>query len=560
MKKTALAFSMACILSAATLTGCSSKVNPLQVDGKDVVFTMGEKNYTVEDLFGLGSEEFTYNLLNTESTKTLAFKAIQKAVIQQSVKKGSNIIAEAELEEKKWRDNIKEQASEFGISTKEQTEKAMKEIGAETNEDVKEYFIYQAQQKQIKTLYIDANLEAKATDDVATQKSKLLGQYVDTTLPYHVKHVLVKVSDQKNYYKKVVSIQENKEYTLEQGATLTELEANKLGSVIMQLALGKANGNVNSFANIARSKSEDEGSALKNGDLGIMDINTSYVDEFKYGLYSYELAMGNISAENKTKFNISNEVNTSLFGASGIYADTAEKANGISTVKVGELYKQFVTNGESKGNQDWEAIKNDPTKEKPLLYPRNIAYNSLLNTPKVQFLEVESGIDTTLFPESAQSTITIDGKKIVADCSDASNPKPIILARSSYGMHFIAVEMAPYAKDIYTYYGKTGPYVTNMKKLDDTNAAQAIQDQVVNFLKGASADSTLSPNDMLYEYAIYEAYKTDDIKFVNKKIEAIINQQIEAVKAERKFLNENYKLASWERYLRLLQRDIEARA
>ena len=65
---------------------------------------------------------------------------------------------------------------------------------------------------------------------------------------------------------------------------ITEAEAKKLYAVANRLAIQR---NGETFGEVAREMSED-GSKEQFGDLGIMSKATSFVNEFKLGIYAYD--------------------------------------------------------------------------------------------------------------------------------------------------------------------------------------------------------------------------------------------------------------------------------
>ena len=138
--------------------------------------------------------------------------------------------------------------------------------------------------------------------------------YLKEKLPYHVKHILVNVdTSDTNYYKGTISSQ----------------NVDNLYTVVSELA------NLRDFGEVAFDKSEDTGSQIQFGDLGIMDTSTSYVNEFKLGIYAYD-----------TYFNTNEEINKSyyeLLDAKGKVIYKSPESNNISgsklSFKIDEKYE-----------------------------------------------------------------------------------------------------------------------------------------------------------------------------------------------------------------------------
>jgi len=98
-------------------------------------------------------------------------------------------------------------------------------------------------------------------------KDKIPG-YLESKFPYHIKHILVKISAKEND---------------DVFGEITSAEAAKLCRVITQLANGT------SFETVASSTDNDDETARKNhGSLGIMSKDTEFVNDFKLGTYLFE--------------------------------------------------------------------------------------------------------------------------------------------------------------------------------------------------------------------------------------------------------------------------------
>ena len=91
--------------------------------------------------------------------------------------------------------------------------------------------------------------------------------------PYHVRHVLINVSAS---YSNFVT------------GEITQDDAKSLSTAVFSLAGDPRSGSSTrqTFGQIALSQSDDEGSATRYGDLGLM--SDSYVNEFRLGIYAFE--------------------------------------------------------------------------------------------------------------------------------------------------------------------------------------------------------------------------------------------------------------------------------
>ncbi|MCH3909113.1 MAG: hypothetical protein LKJ81_02460 [Bacilli bacterium] len=121
--------------------------------------------------------------------------------------------------------------------------------------------------------------------------------WIKEQMPYHTRHILIKFANGKTG-----------EYTQDKIAESTGSseggEATNLAQVIIQLAGASYSTNVDSnnnrttnistasnrlsFGSIAKSMSDDSSSAAAFGDVGFMSKTTSFNNEYKLGLYTYE--------------------------------------------------------------------------------------------------------------------------------------------------------------------------------------------------------------------------------------------------------------------------------
>ncbi|MFA6754909.1 MAG: peptidylprolyl isomerase [Bacilli bacterium] len=279
--------------------------------------------------------------------------------------------------------------------------------------------------------------------------------YLNKRLPYHVKHILVNVDATEG------------EYT---SGTISSANVQSLYNTITDLANGV------SFGEVAEDRSDDSGSASIFGDLGIMENSTSYVNEFKLGVYAYD-----------TYFNTGSEVNKSLSTDSNPFSvpedDEAEiKKLGIAEIPYGAIAYMYTKKDTTKATSG--AVVNDGNES---FYPRNIMFNKYFNNHNLAFITPNSLISdtenyptqvnagdtlnehwsdldengkwttaTTTYPgtESMSGFQNITIKKYNSDgtsngtttkkvlCDDKGNPILVVRAgTSSYqGVHFIVVE------------------------------------------------------------------------------------------------------------------------
>ena len=275
--------------------------------------------------------------------------------------------------------------------------------------------------------------------------------YLKEKLPYHVKHILINVDATSGAY---------------YNGTISSDNVQNLYLAISELAAGT------SFGQIAEDLSNDTQSAATFGDLGIMDTSTSYVNEFKLGIYAYD-----------TYFNTNSEITTSLSATENPFKIPDEDGSyvrslGIASIPYGAITKMNELKDTTLDNSNKEVNDGDAT-----YYPRNILFNKYFNNHNLGFItpddlsaknptledqddklnahytdlndngQWENGIESSAYSEmkgfrnvtlkNYDSNGTYIGnitKKIL--CDDNGNPILVVRAgTSSYqGVHFIVVQ------------------------------------------------------------------------------------------------------------------------
>jgi hypothetical protein len=421
MKKRLLPLSLMFLVTTAFASGCSkndSDVKNKVVDGKSVLFSLNGVNYFVDELISTDVTDYD-SFFQTETGAQALYTAVEDALIQQvatsfSTTIKNSILAQVEIKMEEWNDAVEGYATTNGVSKRTAERLLLEQQGFDTPDQLELSYKVAEQRKEVLKQFKDLSEPAL----VNTSDDTLLEKYVTNAAPMIVKHVLVKVANSANVYAK---------------GTLTENEASKLGTVCNQLAVKSAtyqapgytpNAYNFDFADIAIAYSED-GSASVGGNLGIVDTYTSFVNEFKYGLYATQIAQQSEPAATlyKTKLGVSTNLEEDLFGTNGIYAEG--KFNAIS---VGDVCSVLMNDYQATGNQLPGVDEADYDAQ---LFPRNIAYNKYFNFPGVQFLTTDSAAvaDNKLY-----SPLT-DKANLVLDAAG----NPIVVVKSTYGIHFISV-------------------------------------------------------------------------------------------------------------------------
>lgn len=276
----------AAIASIASLTACNTdQTGPsgLKKDGDSfVVATItsveGQKEVKMyaDDLY----ERF----LSTSAGQQKVYDRIRREIIIEGFKANDYFGQDSYkviLEKKNTKKDslVKEYKDKHKDKYQEELDKLVAENGAK---DLDDYVI-----NYILIDEVIALLDAKYKDDytkgtnwdkdnptwqLTAMQEKELEDYLNLYNPLDISHILVKSG----------GTIANPELSEEQGK--------KFAQVCEALFEKKT-----TFAQIARTYSDDEGSGKKGGHLGLMDVNTSFVNEFKHNVYQY--VNGGITAD-----------------------------------------------------------------------------------------------------------------------------------------------------------------------------------------------------------------------------------------------------------------------
>ncbi|MEG0978028.1 MAG: peptidylprolyl isomerase [Bacilli bacterium] len=404
--------------------------------------------------------------------------------------------------------------------------------------------------------FYDTNLESLLTGTTLTVGGKKveLASYLNDVLPYHVKHILVKTSAT------------NAEYAR---SAITKDEAVKLSGAVTRLA--KENNN-ETFGTIAKSlPSDDEGSANNYGDLGIMSKNTSFVNEFKLGVYTYDsLFNTQVSAEDKAKLGLTSE------------AKLAKEKESLTKLGLGEIpygAALDLSTYASKEKDQNGALVND---NNAAYYPRNIIWNMYFNKHNVSVITPKDvNLETGVLVDNA-GYAALPGFKTVAQlgdkevlCDEKGNPILAVRAGTSdyQGIHFIVVERSALVETTTGDNGSTlKEYYTTLmpgeakfpKKADGKdkvvyvnylvdnaqtylNRSKALKDEI------KAADKAIDTK--MYQYFFNKTGAAIKDTEMSKKIDQYISSKIEGSAIE----TDNAYFKTWKEYTDMLGRQENAR-
>ena len=356
--------------------------------------------------------------------------------------------------------------------------------------------------------------------------------YINQRIPYHVKHILVKIGSSEDNYTR---------------SEVTADNVEKLYNVVNALI------NVNpsegtTFTSTAKIWSDDTG-ITSNPNGYIMDTSTSFVNEFKLGVYAYETLLNMEPSDtnpaktnNASKEAYNNRIasddssNKSLFNIPGYNEDGTTKDGSIANY-IQDLGASFIPYGALQELYNLRSIEtyNGQTVNEgnAAYYPRNIIFNKYFNRHNIAFITDEdvsyanapedfngsmgrtvtytdgttgysdivdgkySTSNTTYSGLNTQNfkSITIDGTPKKVLCDENGNPILVTLnATSSGGIHFIVVERSgliqtqkenrhdevdPRDVSLAEYFAPVNPLVSNGYTTDENG--QRIPDYNVEF-------------------------------------------------------------------------------
>jgi len=503
MNKKTLSLSLMVMLGATCLSSCAD-IKPLKEDGKDVLFSVGGTNVYAEDILGFDSTESVYTFIKTDAGKKAVYEAVEKAIVQANYPVTDDIIQSVESSEMMdWDEKVKEYSESYGVTARKAEQTLLEEAGFEDKDELYNSYVLARQKEKLWEEFEDEVTQPLVTSDA---NASLLEEYVSKTAPMIVKHILVKTSDSNVRTK----------------STITEEQSDKLGTVLNRLKVSNSDTTGrNSFVNIA-SEDSDDTSSKNGGNLGIMDTYTSLVNEFKLGLYAAEAKRYHDAGATKELevLGITEEIEERLFGKDGVYANYNFRTVAIDSIGddlINLADDLAVADQGDKKKEDYDVQK----------YPRNKLFNEYLNFPGVSYLKANS-----------------TDKDLIKD----ENGNPIVMVRSSYGIHFLSITWSALDHDTvtsseakvkdnvqYFMYGKKADVKIDTTYTEDTrynvgyanddDGEEAREDEidgrVSNYIKGGYG--SLATSDKLYDFRVFKFYlKKANIEVENQTLWAAI--------------------------------------
>ena len=445
------------------------------------------------------------------------YNALNEVVIRRAFEEGGPLASFKSTVDNNATNDVnyaKDQADEDGTSWSDYLDGQITDDSLTTEEKEQEFFL-QKQYERMKTTVEEQYFEnfsdyqkdsSDSTADLQDEYNLLYGTngYIQNKVPYHIRHILVQVDA-------------SQDYGYSRGHISSD-DAHQIYQVVTALANGT------SFADTANlytddTGNEDSSTGTLNGGEYIMDSSTSFVNEFKLGIYTYDLLLSENGYESdanyKTKLDnlhIPGSVKDTLtdFGVSWIPYDIILEleavkdittANGVTVNDNDEDYYPrniyfnkyfqnrnvaFITDEalltdnqlgytddySSFAGDNWTAVGMDKRNDK-------VSGSTVYSDVNEEGHYITSGVQSTNLDDTQKSNfqeITINGitKNVLCD----QNGNPIMVVRnqeSSSGIHFIVIERSafdttgatqeePYKATIEEYYAPVTP-----KEIDGIN-------------------------------------------------------------------------------------------
>lgn len=378
---------LAMSLIAISLTACGEDYTYPDANWVDhEIVTVGGKTYKYDEIYKIFKEQ-------NGKTSAQSYFNLAKSILAQAVTtRSQGLLSIVDNKMENLHDTWKTNARTNNTSYKEEQEKTFDSEGVENEEELREKYISQQQISQNQTSFETVKTSANNSNEEYYLSEDLTKQYVENKAPYHVSHILIKVdaaSGGEGYYNGQISSD----------------DAKQIYNVTRMLANGT------SFGSVAQIASDDQsntqyGELYTKDNMVAMQKDTSYVNEFKLGVYAYDTFLNPKTKSGSTDTrNASNKtVATSLRvpGTKDGYNSESEVADDISQTLVGQGKAFGIPLSvcyEMNSVADWESNPHDGSSIKTSngksisarQYPRNVLFNSFFNYHGVSFIYNDKG-------------------------------------------------------------------------------------------------------------------------------------------------------------------------
>lgn len=559
MKKSRLTVGLlTAMLSLGVFAGCDNTVKSSK-DGVILTYVVdGEKkSVKADDIF----EEY----FNDSSKYQSIFDSIYSIVVRNYFNEpdevtyqgapltlGSTQVAkiETDAERKVQADErtAKTNADNNNSNWRDEFESICSSKGAEDREELKEKYIDELKKETFDENFYKYHLDEIKTGSDEVEEVKWNGYFKDMA-PFHVSHILIKLSDGSG--------------TNYADGTISEDNAKKLYEVVEAIKSGEDN-----FGTIAYQFSEDTGSAKAYGDLGIMDYSTGYVNEFKLGVYAYETLLAKRGVDSRIAIPDVAKYSETIKGS---FKDVDIASGDVPTIDY-SVFKELKEVKDVVRDEKDKAVIEDSAN----FYPRNIIYNKYLNRHSVAFIEA-TGDDAVEAADTATCGFHkfdyLDNKFILGvKVAGEWNPILVTRAGSDYqGIHFIVVNRSPFVEtqngvSLNDYYTTFYPEQTGYPRDESGKQLQTY----INFSSSVTSDtksradglkSTLKSFDSekLNKYIFLKYFKKQGLS-LNKEglYEKLINWLERSVEKTEHESKESWE-KTWNGYIDTLRQQNTAR-
>ena len=308
------------------------------------------------------------------------YNALNEVVIRRAFEEGGPLASFKSTVDNNATNDVnyaKDQADEDGTSWSDYLDGQITDDSLTTEEKEQEFFLqkqYERMQTTVEEQYFENFSDyqkdsSDSTADLQDEYNLLYGTngYIQNKVPYHIRHILVQVDA-------------SQDYGYSRGHISSD-DAHQIYQVVTALVNGT------SFADTANlytddTGNEDSSTGTLNGGEYIMDSSTSFVNEFKLGIYTYDLLLSENGYESDANYetkldnlHIPGSVKDTLtdFGVSWIPYDII--------LELERVKDQTTANGVTVNDNDED------------YYPRNIYFNKYFQNRNVAFITDEALLD-----------------------------------------------------------------------------------------------------------------------------------------------------------------------
>ena len=557
MKKRLLTLSMVGLMTLG-LASCSDISAKKTSDGKEIIVSInnnGEKiNYTADDLLGHYSK--------TETGVKAYYNAIYDVLVRHDQTMTTEMTTAVEVEIDNFVNSAKTAASNNGTSYKTELSNSLEAEGVDSLGELRELKELSVQKEKYSENFYDQGLESK----------KFTKSYIAEKAPYHIRHILIKTDDisGSSVYNKQISKEESR----------------KIYSIISRLASGTT-----TFGDIAYDASDDSSNSLY-GSVGIMELDTGFVSEFKYGVYYYDAFLSGKNDTGKTQAEVLEmlKIPSTVSLGEGYELNTKTVLDNsvftvpYSAVKMFDAYAETQKTIDNKTYTDEIVSGTVRQKIDENYYPRNVLFNTHFNNHGLTFITSEGFGDTSnnpnwTTPSAELQAVLGTNQKILTD-----NGNPILVTYNpSTGLHFMIIEKSPINKQFSSYTDYTenkDGVVKQLNTLEEEllhyydltvpsgNDNVTNDNRYVTYLKTTRTEYNSRATDLenkikaydpnmnyqIFESLIYDAEGNirTDITIDSTILDTILTY-IADQRANTKYNNDLSNLSTWTSYLQLLE-------